>query len=120
MKTSKSKRDKAVPMDINAGIVQSRTLAQEAKHKKLQRKGYCFKCHKQGYIKKHCPDWQKKKDLPFPYPQKAYTLNLSKPGSSTPKQEYTNLKELACSIVSLDKQGKNQLFNLLLKGDKDF
>jgi hypothetical protein len=55
-------------MDIDTGIMQFKTLMQEAKYKKLQTEGRCFKCHKQGHLKKHCPDWQKKNEQPLPYP----------------------------------------------------
>jgi hypothetical protein len=68
-------------------------------------------------MKKYYPDWQKKKDQPPFYPFKAHTTSLSKLSSSI--EEATNLKELAYSMSILDNEEKYQLFDILLKRDKN-
>jgi hypothetical protein len=49
-KTAVRKRDEAIPMEINAGLIQDKDLKRQEELRKLQTEGRCFGCGKQGHM----------------------------------------------------------------------
>ncbi|KAN0105372.1 hypothetical protein V8E52_011099 [Russula decolorans] len=105
-------------MDIDSAKVQMRTPEQQAESAQLRKEGKCFKCQKTGHLKRDCPEWPKKADKPPPYPSKARSTALD-PVIKT-KGETLDIKGLVQSMSSLDDDKKDELFDLLLAGSKDF
>jgi len=104
-------------MEIDAGFLNN---PKEAERIKLLKEGKCYKCLKTGHIKRNCPEWQKKKpnDKPPPYKPKGRTATLS-PVPEDKEKEPDDLKDLARRMSTLDSQGKEALFNLMME-EPDF
>ena len=119
--SNKQRRDEAVPMEIDSAQVCPCNPEREAKNTQLRKEGRCFKCEKQGHMKKDCPEWGKKGEKPLPYQSKGRIATTSASTSSnnqTAEEEELELKELARRMHSLDNCGKEQLFDLIM--DEDF
>ena len=118
--SGKQRRDEAVPMEIDSAQVRPRNPETEAKNTQLRKEGRCFKCEKQGHVKRNCPEWGKKGEKPLPYQSKGRVASTSTSTSSTDQtaEEEPELKELARRMHSLDNRGKEQLFDLIM--DEDF
>ena len=107
-------------MEIDSAQIRPRNPEREAKNTQLKKEGRCFKCKKQGHVKKDCPEWGKKGEKPPPYQSKGRIATTSTSTSNTDQtaDEEPELKELARRMHSLDNCGKEQLFNLIM--DEDF
>ena len=117
--SNKQRRDEAVPMEIDSAQIRPRNPEREAKNTKLRKEGRCFKCKKQGHVKKDCPEWGRKGEKPPPYQSKGRVATTSASTSNTnqtAKQE-PELKKLARRMHSLNNRGKEQLFDLIMDGD---
>jgi hypothetical protein len=118
LKSSTKRKDEAVPMEIDAG--QIKDLKREAKLTRLQKEGRCFKCNKQGHLKRNCPKWAKGPDKPLPYASKACSTNAPTPVEETEEKVDPKMKELARSMLLLTSNQKDEFFDLLLEGKEDF
>ena len=119
---NKSKKDEAIPMEIDSAQMQPHNSEKEAKNTKLKQEERCFKCEKQGHIKRNCPEWDKKGEKPPSYQLKGCTTSATTLSTPTPninkEEEEPNLKELAHCMHFLNDSGKEQLFDLIM--EKDF
>ena|ERR1700691_3297091 len=119
---SKQKKDEAVPMEIDSAQIRPKNPEREAKNAQLRKEGRCFKCEKQGHLKKDCPDWNKKNERPPPYQSKGRVASTAASTSNIdthPEEDKEpELKELARRMHSLNDTGKEQLFDLIM--DEDF
>ena len=113
------KKDEAVPMEIDAVQMDKTSQSKAAEAARLKKEGRCFKCLKQGHIKRNCPDWKGKttdKPPPPPYKPKARTATIEvKDDPDTPDEETDNLKDLARRMALLDVQKKEDLFDILME-----
>ena len=109
------RKDEAVPMEIDAAKI-SKDPKKEEEATRLKREGRCFKCQKQGHMKKACPDWgQQEKGKPPPYQPKARATTLPTIKEEGPSsKENLDLKQLARSIHTLDDQRTEELFELIM------
>ncbi len=73
------KKDKAVPMEIDAGLPNKVNSKKQKENLCLQKEGRCYKCGKQGHMKKECLKWKGKNDKPPPYKPKACTAKAEEP-----------------------------------------
>ena len=109
-------------MEIDLAQIHPRNPEKEAKNTQLKKEGRCFKCKKQGHLKRDCPEWGKKGDKSPPYWSKGRVTSTSTPTFNmtqpTEEDKESELKELACCMHSLNDLGKEQLFNLIM--DEDF
>ena len=105
-------------MEIDSAQIYPHNPKREAKNTQLRKEGRCFKCEKQGHVKKDCPEWGKKGEKPPPYRSKGCGASTSTSNSDQTADEEPELKELARRMHSLDNRGKEQLFNLIM--DEDF
>ena len=120
--SNKQQKDEVVPMKIDSAQIRPCNPERKAKNTQLKKEGRCFKCEKQGHLKKDCPEWGKKGDKPLPYQSKGHVattlasiLNTTQPIEEDKGPE---LKELAHRMHSLNDLGKEQLFDLIM--DEDF
>ena len=120
--SNKQRKDEAIPMEIDSAQICPRNPKREAKNTQLRKEGRCFKCEKQGHVKKDCPEWGKKGEKPPPYQFKGRiattSASTSNTAQSTEEDKEPELKELACRMHSLNDLGKEQLFDLIM--DEDF
>ena len=109
-------------MEIDSAQIRPCNPKREAKNIQLRKEGRCFKCEKQGHVKKDCSEWGKKGEKPSPYQSKGRiattSASTSNTAQSTEEDKELELKELACCMHSLNDLGKEQLFNLIM--DEDF
>ena len=109
-------------MEIDSAQIRPRNPEREARNTQLKKKGRCFKCEKQGHLKKDCPEWGKKGEKPPPYQSKGRVVttftSISNTTQPTEEDKELELKELACRMYSLNDSGKEQLFDLIM--DEDF
>ena len=109
-------------MEIDSAQICPHNPEREATNTQLKKEGRCFKCEKQGHIKKDCPEWGKKGEKPPPYQFKGHIATTSPSTSNTAQSaeedKEPELKELARRMHSLNDLGKEQLFNLIM--DEDF
>jgi hypothetical protein len=91
----------------------------------LRKEGQCFGCKKLGHARRDCPTHPPKGDKgrPPPYQSKARSANVPGP-SSTEQNEGPDdtgsprdMRQLARSILSLDKVTTNDLFKQILEGE---
>ena len=108
-------------MEIDSTKLQGQNPEKEAKNARLCKKGWYFKCHKIGHLKKNCPKWPPKLDKPPSYPSKGCATNLSNIEKTKEEEEQSgSLKELARFMSFLGDNQRDELFDLLLKGSEDF
>jgi hypothetical protein len=105
-------------MEIDAG--QIKDPKKEVKLTCFRKEGRCFKCNKQGHLKRNCPEWAKGPDKSPPYASKAHSTNAPTPVEETEEEIDPNMKELARSMLLLNSDQKDEFFDLLLKGKEDF
>ncbi len=104
-------------MEINAGVPDKTTINKQKENLHIRQEGQCFKCGKQGHIKRECPEWKGKNKKPPPYKPKACiakAVELEEALEQTP-----DLTSLVCSLKVLDSQKKEDLFDLLME-EPDF
>src|SRR6266403_951054 len=111
------KKDDAVPMEIDAGVPDKTTINKQKENLCIQREGRCFKCGKQGHIKRECPEWKGKNEKPPPYKPKACVAKAVEPEEAL--EQTLDLTSLARSMKVLDSQKKEDLFDLLME-EPDF
>jgi hypothetical protein len=116
------KRNEAVAMEIDAAKF-TQNPRREEENAQLRKEGRCFKCKKQGHMKKACPDWaEESKGKPPPYQPKARSVNVSgpstmEPNDENPPKELQDMKQLARNIHTLDDQETDELLQLVMDGE---
>ncbi len=111
------KKDDAVPMEINASVLDKTTIDKQKENLCIWREGQCFKCGKQGHIKREWPEWKGKNEKPPPYKPKACVAKAVEPEEAL--EQTLDLTSLARSMKVLDSQKKEDLFDLLME-EPDF
>jgi hypothetical protein len=102
------KKDESVPMEIDAGWTSKEKTKKVFDRTQLSKEGKCFKCLQTGHIKKDCPEWKGK---PPPYKPKVAKLATV---MEEPKEELSDIKELARTMATLDDQRREDLFDILI------
>ena len=102
-------------MEIDVAKSFEKDQKKQAELEKLRKEGRCYKCLKQGHMKKACPDWEKEgKGKPPPYQPKARSTTTKEEKEGEPQ----DLKQLARAVHGLDERKTDELFELMM--DEDF
>jgi hypothetical protein len=113
LKSSIRKKDEVVPMEIDAGQIWDKDLKKEAKLRRLQTKGRCYGCGKQGHLWRDCPDRPKGARNPPSYTLKAQSTELP---PEEEEEHQPTLEEIIRAVGPMDKDQKcNYLDGFLLK-----
>jgi Retrotransposon gag protein/Zinc knuckle len=116
-----NKKDNYVPMEVDAASVEKAASTKDPEKIRLQKEGRCFKCQKQGHIKRNCPEWKgKAPNKPPPYEPKARTTTLDSVKEEAEEPgEPRDLKNLAQQMATLGEKEKEDLFGMMME-ESDF
>ena len=105
------KKNEPVPMEVDAATTQEKKPFKQGFNNNLKKEGRCFQCHKQGHIKKDCPD--KAKASAFKRKPKIEGRKASAEDGDD------ETLDLARQIREMDDDQRNEVFQAMLN-DSDF
>ena len=98
-------------MEVDAATTQEKKPFKQGFDDNLKKEGRCFQCHKQGHMKKDCPD--KAKTPAFKRKPKIEGRKASA------EEDGNETLDLACRIREMDDDQRNEVFQAMLN-DSDF